>query len=145
MSSLLHSNQESENVNRNSPVDSPGVWQPLTRPPGGPRRNSPMDVCSAREFAEIVDYERHRSVRTGEEGCLMVCRKSADVNGLRTLRLLAKIALQTVRDTDHVGWIGKDALGIILTGSPASAAERLTQQLCEPGLLSESEIGVTAL
>lgn len=74
------------------------------------------------EFARLLDRERARSDRTGEEFSLLVYSPRNHGDATDGLACLATILKRRLRLTDDAGWIGDRQVGVLLPMTPGAGA-----------------------
>lgn len=92
---------------------------------GGEKLLSPF------EFRRELDKERARVDRFGGELSLLVLSPHDESDRERTLNEAARILVERKRTTDEVGWLGRNSIGAILTGTDAAGAWRVSEIVCE--------------
>lgn len=71
-------------------------------------------VHSDREFASILNRERDRADRTGQELSMVVFEVGADNGNSAAARHLAPILAHRTRSTDDIGWLEDGRIGVVL-------------------------------
>jgi lipopolysaccharide/colanic/teichoic acid biosynthesis glycosyltransferase len=71
-------------------------------------------VHSGREFASILNRERDRADRTGQEFSMIVYEVGTDNGKSSAARHLVSILTNRVRSTDEIGWLEDGRIGVIL-------------------------------
>jgi hypothetical protein len=71
-------------------------------------------VHSSGEFASILNRERDRADRTGQEFSLVVYEFSPGSRRFTEKRLLVSSLLQRIRSTDDIGWLEDGRLAAVL-------------------------------
>lgn len=79
-------------------------------------------VDPAEDFATVLNRERDRSDRTGQEFSLVVFEVRADGPDLEAARKLASLLTERVRSTDNVGWLEDGRLAVVLPHTSAEGA-----------------------
>jgi lipopolysaccharide/colanic/teichoic acid biosynthesis glycosyltransferase len=77
---------------------------------------------SAREFASILNRERDRSDRTGQEFSLVVFEGNGNTGKYSTARRLVPILARRVRSTDDIGWLKDGRIGVALPHTASDGA-----------------------
>ena len=106
---------------RRAPRQFGGVLQPVER------------------MRQILDRERARADRTGDEFSLLWFLTGAGHNGSpregeATLRQLIRVLRQRLRSTDEIGWLENRDVGVVLPSTPARGAWKVADdiRLCFP-------------
>jgi lipopolysaccharide/colanic/teichoic acid biosynthesis glycosyltransferase len=94
-------------------------------------RSDVQGLLSPFEFRRELDKERARVDRFGGELSLLVLSPHDEADRERTLKETARILVERKRATDEVGWIGRNSIGAILTGTDAGGAWRVSEIVCE--------------
>ncbi len=130
---------------QNRETDNATIWQPLFAGMPGDKRRRSHGVYSSVELQQLLDYERRRAERSGVSGSVVICHLNGNAGSARKVRRLVSTVARTVRETDHIGWIGKDELAIVLPGTATDAAESLKGKFLDSGLLHDDDVRVDAL
>ena len=142
----MHNNDgEKVSPNRAASGDAAGRaggWRPLFSgiDESGKRQN--YGLYSSAELNALVEYERRRSDRNGEPNTMLVCYLNGSYGKERVVRRIVEAIRKSVRETDHVGWLNEAALGVLLPGTSAEAAELLKQKLERSGLEHVTELRI---
>ncbi len=83
------------------------------------------------EFESLIEYERRRSRRTGEQSTLLLCAFDDEAVSERRQRRLVQALHRAVRETDHIGRYGSKYLGVILSGTDVDDAAGVCAKLCQ--------------
>jgi len=88
------------------------------------------EVHPSETFHGLIDRERARADRTGQEFSI-ACFDAGDLNGrsVETLSSLAAILTERVRETDVVGWLREECLGVFLSGTGSKGAWIFTEDV----------------
>ncbi len=99
----------------------------------GSRNPVKTGVCSEEEFRRAIDVERCRAERTRLSFAVLQVACAHDAaGGNGTGALLDRVAegfLRRTRRTDVVGWLGRDALGVLLPYTRGRDAWRLVHEV----------------
>ncbi|TVR32031.1 MAG: hypothetical protein EA404_08630 [Spirochaetaceae bacterium] len=125
--------------------DSATIWQPLFAGTTGAGQRRSHGVYSSVELQQLLDYERQRAERSGLRGSVVICQLNGNAGSARKIRRLVTTVARTVRETDHIGWMGKEELAIVLPGTAAGAAESLKGKFLDSGLLHDEDVRIDAL
>ena len=79
-------------------------------------------VHSAGEFSAILNRERDRSDRTGQEFSMVVFEVGAGGRKSEAARILVPILAQRTRSTDDIGWLEDGRLAVALPHTPTDGA-----------------------
>lgn len=71
-------------------------------------------VHSDREFASILNRERDRADRTGQEFSMVVYEVDVDHGKSASARHLVSILIHRIRSTDEIGWLEEGRIGVVL-------------------------------
>jgi lipopolysaccharide/colanic/teichoic acid biosynthesis glycosyltransferase len=71
-------------------------------------------VHTDREFASILNRERDRADRTGQEFSMVVYEVGTDHGKSDTARHLVSILKHRIRSTDEIGWLEEGRIGVVL-------------------------------
>lgn len=85
-------------------------------------RSAFAHLVAPAEFARLLNRERARSDRTGEEFSLLVYSPRDDGDATASLACLASILRGRLRLTDDAGWIGDRQIGVLLPMTPGAGA-----------------------
>ncbi len=102
-------------------------------------------IYSIEELQQLLEYERRRCRRTGEQSSLVLCYLNGSSDSERKTRHIVQAITHTVRETDHVGWISEHELGVVLSGTPTEHAADLAAKLQQSGLITEADLSVQRL
>lgn len=104
-------------------------WRPALRSDRPGRRYG--GIYGETEFKELVLYETARADRTHEDLSLVLCDITLFGGDKYGIGGLIREIVQTVRRTDHVGWNGRNEIGIILTMTDQIGARAFVDKLVE--------------
>ena len=103
-------------------------------------------VHSAEEFASILNRERDRTGRTGQEFSMVVFETGAAPRKSSSSRNLVTLLSQRIRSTDDIGWFGDGRIAVALPHTPSDAACKFVDNVRQafPGGTSPPECAVYA-
>jgi len=84
---------------------------------------------SAREFASILNRERDRADRTGQEFSLVAFDVPTDHRKFAAARTLLEILIQRIRSTDDIGWLRDGRIAATLPHTKADAAWKFVDKI----------------
>lgn len=97
------------------------------------RRGDPRyrDIASTERFFALLERERARSERLGEEFSLLAFLPEPEPNEPEAWPALLDALRGRLRVTDDLGWLGRGQLGVLLPGAPASGAWKVVSDVFE--------------
>ncbi len=87
-------------------------------------------IRPASEFQRLLDRERSRCDRTGEEFSVVIFTPSDPRTRSDVLHHLARSLSRRLRRTDDAGWMGVDRLGVLLPCTLAQGAWKVADGTC---------------
>ena len=103
------------------------AWKPIlgqTR-----RRRKWQGIYTERELQELVIYERARADRTGHSLSLVVAHLNGASENARELAQVIDSLSRSIRTTDHLGWLDRKQLGVVLPLTSHAGAVRFVETL----------------
>ncbi len=117
-------------VDSRTSISSPR-WRPLM--PGSRFvRRKHFGIYSQSEFRSLILYEKSRADRHGDTLSLVVIHTGAKKR--RSLKELAHALVERLRMSDHIGWMDRQRIGILLPKTTRLQAHRLTDLLRGPAV-----------
>jgi lipopolysaccharide/colanic/teichoic acid biosynthesis glycosyltransferase len=98
--------------------------------PGISRTGCFRGLYPTRQFHTVLERERARSDRSGEEFSLLVLGVKDWETGRETLTQVATFLRRRLRITDEAGWMDDRHIGVVLPGTPAWGAWTVADDLC---------------
>ena len=86
-------------------------------------------VHSAKAFASILNRERDRTDRTGQEFSLVVFETGAAPRKSPSIRDLVTVLSERIRSTDDIGWFGDGRIAVALPHTPSDAARKFVDNV----------------
>jgi lipopolysaccharide/colanic/teichoic acid biosynthesis glycosyltransferase len=88
-----------------------------------------LRVHSAREFASILNRERDRTDRTGQEFSMVVFETGAGSRRSAAVRNLVAVLAQRIHSTDDLGWLEDGRIAATLPHTPPDGAWKLVENV----------------
>ncbi len=104
-------------------------WRPALRSGRPGRRYG--GIYGETEFKELVLYETVRANRTHDDLSLVLCDVSHFNGDKYKAGGLIHQVVRSVRSTDHVGWHGRDEIGVLLPMTGRDGAHAFVRNLAE--------------
>jgi len=82
-------------------------------------------------FRNILERERARADRTGDEFSLVTFFPQEHESDRVAVARLVKILKRRLRSTDEIGWLDKRHVGVVLPGTPARGAWKVADDVCQ--------------
>ena len=106
------------------------VFQTLLDIVGFREDNVLQRLPASKQFRRMLERERARTDRSGDEFSLLLFGVRDWRSGRVTLRYLTRLFGQRLRITDEAGWLDSRHLGVILPSTPGWGAWTLADDLC---------------
>jgi len=95
-------------------------------------RNQPSGVVhSTREFQLILERERARADRSGDQFSLVVFDFENRDNPSFPIEYLTRVLCSRIRITDSIGWHDEKSIGVILPGTAGEGAWKFADDVCK--------------
>ena len=88
-------------------------------------------MFSKREFLKVVDRERVRSERTGQNFSVILLDLGMQRKKKSILKAAGNLIRKKIRVYDEIGWFDTDRLGVLLPDTPYAGAETLALKIKE--------------
>lgn len=95
---------------------------------GRPNRHS-GNIYDTNEFAQLFDYERDRSFRSGLPISLVILDVNPGYSGMPECRRMVKALTTLVRIVDHIGWRDENRIGLLLPATDQAGARRVAENV----------------
>jgi len=109
---------------------SPKVIVSLRKIGGLHRRTSFRGLHSAERLRDILDRERARADRTGDQFSLLAFAAAERTTTPGTLARLVKVLERRLRFTDEIGWLDDRQIGVVLHATSARGAWKVADDVC---------------
>lgn len=95
------------------------------REPSGPE----LGIRTAREFQQLIKYERARADRASSRFALVSVELSSPPSAKQELMALLQALRRRIRTTDVLGWLDERTLSVLLPGTDQKGTETFTGDL----------------